>query len=266
MKNTGECTPMMFRNLTFALCLLVVFLLAAPAVAEEKCPPCEPKENPRAWKKSFALGFNMTDGNSETSLLNVRAKIAREKGKDVWIFDLEQGWGETTDQATSETSTNVDFTKGHATYQQLLGEGWFVGSTIDALRDEIADVRYRVVPALTFGNYIVKDSDLSLSLEAGPAYVTEEVGDVEDDYAAGKVGNRFTWKISDTASVFQNAYGLVQVDDSDNYIINGEAGIQTAVTSMLSLALTISDKYDNRPAAGKKRNDVSLVSSLIVNF
>lgn len=230
------------------------------------CPSCEPVTDPEAWVKSLAFGYNLTDGNSKTQALNIRAKANQEKDKNIWIFDIEQGWGETRNSDSGVDETNIDFTKGLAHYKRLLSERLYTGPGIDGVRDDIADIKYRVTPSLVLGYFLVKSDDLSFAIEAGPAYVVEEVGDIEDDYWAGKIADRFNWKLSETATFFQTAEALVSADDSDNYIINAEIGVTAPLTGLLSLVLSVKDSYDNQPAEDKERNDVSVVSALSVNF
>jgi putative salt-induced outer membrane protein YdiY len=233
---------------------------------QAECKPCVEDPNPTAWKKSLAFGFNMTDGNSETSLLNIRLKANQEKDKNIWIFDVEQGWGESVNVTTGNEDKTVDFTKSLAQYKRLLSEKIYVGTGINASQDDIADVSYRVIPSIFVGYFIVKTDNTGLALDLGPAYTIEKVGGIENDYFSPRIGDRFTYKISETSSIFQTADVVFDVDDSDNYLITAEVGIQAALNSYLSLVLSVKDNYDNVPAEDRERNDVIVVSALSVTL
>lgn len=243
---------------------LTVFILSLNSIVSAECKPCEEDPDPTAWKKSLAFGFNLTDGNSETSLLNIRLKANQEKDNNIWIFDVEQGWGETTNSVSQEDEKTVDFTKALAQYKRLLTERFYVGLGASALQDDISDVKYRVVPGVFAGYFLVKSDSTSLALEAGPAYTFEEVGGVEDDYFSPRIGDRFVYTFSKTSSIFQTADVTFDVNDSENYIVTAEVGVQAALNSMLSLVVSVKDAYDNIPAAGKERNDIAVVSALSV--
>jgi hypothetical protein len=59
---------------------------------------------------------------------------------------------------------------------------------------------------------------------------------------------------------------IPQVDQVDNYLVNFEAGIETTLTKTISLKTFVIDNYASRPAAGRLKNDVKLVSALTYNF
>ena len=99
------------------------------------------------------------------------------------------------------------------------------------------------------GYYFIKDTNTDLSVEAGPGYVVEKLGDVRKNYATLRVGEKFHHAVSDRARVWETAEWLPQVDDLNNYIINGEVGVEADlnVTGKLSLRAYVQDTYNNVP-------------------
>jgi putative salt-induced outer membrane protein YdiY len=114
--------------------------------------------------------------------------------------------------------------------------------------------------------YVIREDDLKLSIEGGPAYIFEEIGGESDNYLAPRIANRLDWKISDTAKLFQTAEYLFDISDSDAYLVNAELGIETTVTELVSLVVSIKDAYNNAPADGKERNDIAIISGLKLNL
>jgi putative salt-induced outer membrane protein YdiY len=55
---------------------------------------------------------------------------------------------------------------------------------------------------------------------------------------------------------------LPQVDDFNNYILNGEIGVESALTKSWALSVILQDTYDNEPAPGREKNDVKLIAAL----
>lgn len=250
---------------TAAVCLpqlLWLLLICLPIFAEEiTIEELEDQNrNKEEWQRIIAFGFDYNSGNSDTTLLNLKAKIDREKNKNIWIFELDQSYGEDDNQK------NVDYTFATAEYKRLLSERWFAGAGIPSRRDAIADLEYRIIPNIVLGYFVLKSDYCRLGLELGPAYVVEKVGGLDDNYFAPRLGERFSYQLSKTAKIFQSFDYVVATDDTDKYQINFEAGIDAAITDLLSIILSVKNRYDNQPAEGAERNDLSFVTSLGIRF
>jgi hypothetical protein len=61
---------------------------------------------------------------------------------------------------------------------------------------------------------------------------------------------------------------LPQVDNWNNYIVNAEIGVEAKLTkgNKLSLRSLIDDSYVNLPAAGRLKNDIKFITSIVYNF
>ena len=232
-------------------------LIISPALAEDTPASDIPSEE---WERSIAFGFNMTDGNTDTTLLNLRAKAEREKDSNILRFDAGTSYGETDD------STNVDSSDALAEYKRLLTDRAYIGLGSDYVRDEISDIRYRVGIHPVVGYFLLKDDTYRFNVEAGPSYIFEEVSDIEDDYLAPRIAERFEYQISETAKLFEEVEIILSIDDSDNYLVNAEAGVEAAVSATLSLIASVQTQYDNQPGAGLEKNDLTFLTSLALNF
>ncbi len=249
--------------------LSVAACIALPMLSfAQDCDCAKPAKDPSVWDKTVSIGFNLTEGNSDTLLLNANAKASRDYQKNVWLFEIDGNYGESDsidkDDPTAPSpkeTTQQDLT-GNAEYQRLLTERFYTGFGTKYKYDDIADIDYRVTLKPVVGYYLVKDDEVKLSVDVGPGYVFEKVGGIKDDYFAPRISDRFEWKISETAKLFQSAEYIFDVSESDNYQVVGEAGIEAAINSWLSLIVKAKDEYDNLPAAGKERNDFSLISGL----
>jgi len=57
------------------------------------------------------------------------------------------------------------------------------------------------------------------------------------------------------------------VDEWDkNYLLNFEAGIETAITKKWSLRVVFQDQYASEPANGRKQNDMRLLAGTAYKF
>ena len=66
--------------------------------------------------------------------------------------------------------------------------------------------------------------------------------------------------------MWQTAEILPQVDRFENYVINFEVGAEAMMTKDFSLKTYLDDSYQNRPAAGKLKNDVKIVAAVGYKF
>jgi len=166
------------------------------------------------------------------------------------------------------TSRNADSVDGFAQYNRLFTERLYGYGRVDALHDEIADIKYRVALSPGAGYYFIKEKKTDFSLEVGPGYVIEELGTNEESYATLRVGDKFHQQISGQARIWETAEWLPQVDKFKNYIVNAEIGIEADLTADKKLALraVLQDTYNNEPAAGRQKNDAKLITAIAYKF
>ena len=238
------------------VCLLLSISLCSIAFAHD-----EPDPHPTAWKKCAGLGLNLTDGNSEATSLSVGLGADREKDGEIWHFAFDFNYGEQTNSEGVEDTT-VERYIGDATYQHLLSERLYAGGGLNFPGDAVSEVEYRVNTFATLGYFYVKQDNFDAYVEVGPGYIFEEVDEIDNDYFAPRVSEGFDWKISETSRLFHNASVAFDIDDSDNYLVTAELGIEGAITDTVTISTTITDIYDNQPAVDFERNDIQIVTSL----
>ncbi len=241
-----------------AVCsVLMSLLIASPALALECADnPCAPKKKTGEWISSAALGFSLTNGNSDTLLVNLDAATELEKDGNIWNLNGTVRVGEQDDEATQRLYL------GGASIKHLLSDSAYIGFGVNGSRDEIADIDYRAIANPTAGYFVLKNSDYRLNFEAGPSYTFEKVGGEKDDYLSPRIANRFEWQISCTSKFYQAAEVLFDVNDSENTLANGEIGIEAALSTQLALVLAVKNTYDNQPAAGRENNDIAVISAI----
>ena len=96
--------------------------------------------------------------------------------------------------------------------------------------------------------------------------IFEKQGGNQKTYVALRLAERFEYKLSDRAKIWQSLEYLPQVDRFKNYIVNGEIGVEAGLTQKLSLRAWLQDTYDNEPAAGRLKNDIKLISGVAYKF
>ena len=219
-------------------------------------PTAADKVAAKASENSIAIGVTMTDGNSDT-LLGTASFLHERKGDEYTLrLGIDGAYGETDDERTAE---NV---KGVAEYRRLISERAYILGNLTALYDDIADVDYRVVLSIGPGYYLMKSDAATLSVDVGPAYITEKVDGEERDEFALRAGERYERKLSDTAKVWQALEYIPLADDFNDYLLNAEIGIEAAVNSSVSLRLVVKNAYDSTPAEDHEKSDTTVIGAL----
>lgn len=254
--------------------LLAALALAGSAVAAEKKATKDAVASPAEFATTLSAGLTLTDGNSETLAVNGALVTEGEKvGLGSVLAGVEVNYGENTvsssatDEAgvvttSEETQTTVNNAKAYANVKKTLSPKTFAYLDGSVLTDDIADIDYRATLGPGLGAYLLKNDCRTLSLEAGPSYVWEEVGGESNDYLALRFAERFTCQATKTAKLVQSLEYMPEAEGFDNYLLVGEIGVEAAMSERLSLRVVLQDKYDSTPAAGAERNDLSLIAGL----
>lgn len=227
-------------------------LIAGPARAAD-----EPK---KIWETSVALGFTLTKGNSDTLQAVANWLTTYKKDKNELRFGADGTYGEADGKA------NAQILHGFIQYNRLFTDRFYGYVRADGYHDRIADIEYRFVLSPGVGYYFIKNDRTLLSGEVGPGYVWEKKGNHEDDYATIRFAERFEQKLGEKAKLWESLEYLPQIDDWANYILNSEIGVESPLSTALSLRAYVQDTYTSNPAPGRKENDVKLVTAVAYKF
>jgi len=116
------------------------------------------------------------------------------------------------------------------------------------------------------GYYLIKETNTSLSVEAGPSFVYQKLAGVESTYMGARVAERFEHKFETGAKIWESAEWIPQVDKVENWILNLEAGVSAPITKSLDARLVVQDSYNNRPADDRLKNDLKLMAGIGYKF
>ena len=256
MRNT--CRPFILSALAVAS--------GASATSASAQTATKPEEAPK-WKQSAALGFSMTEGNSDTLLLTASYAGAKKWRQNEVSLGLNGGYGE------SDSVKNNEYIKAFGQYNWLMGheQRLYGFGRLDGLYDGIADVDYRFGVAAGLGYYFLKEGvndnkRFNLSAEVGPGFVTERVGGENANYATIYAAEKFTWKISEKSRLWQSLDYSPQISELENSVTNFELGVGSKLTDSLELRAVLTDTYRTQPAAGRENNDLKFVTAIGYTF
>lgn len=212
------------------------------------------------WASSLSAGLSLTRGNSDTTLFVAKFQTQKKHPPNEWLFQADGSYGENNAVLSSDSLDGLG-QFSHAFNPQFYG---FING--EALHDGIQDLAYRVSLSPGTGYYFIKGKTTTLVGELGPGVVSEKRGQTEETYLSLRAGERFEQRLSPTAKFWEKAEFIPQVSKLDNFVVNGELGVETPLTRKLSLQLTLVDAYANDPAAGRKNNDIKVISGIVYKF
>jgi putative salt-induced outer membrane protein YdiY len=235
---------------------------AATAAALAAGTPAAPKIAPtNLWQSAVSAGLTLVRGNSDTMLFSADFSTQHKTPFEEYKIVLNTSYG---DQGGKQTVNNY---KGSVQWNHLFTDRFYCYLRSDALRDIIAEVDYRATIGPGMGYYLLKYTNTTLATEMGVAYEAQRLDGKDDqDFAALRLAERFERKLNEHARLWESAEILPQVDRFDNYTINCEIGVETALSKSFTLKTFLDDNYDNRPAPGKLKNDAKIVAAIGYKF
>ena len=224
---------------------------------------------------SLNLGASLTQGNSESTVVNIGASNTQTNGLHEIAFKADYNYGEAVPKGANDSEKNTENASAAAKYRYLFADPMYAYMNGDILTDDIAGIDYRLTVGPGLGSLLMKDAVSELSVEAGLAYVKEELtgettaadGTVtevktEDDRIALRVAQGYKRDLSATANVFQTLEWLPTIDDFGQFLLNAEIGVESMMNDSLSLRLVAKNSHNSEPAEGKDENDLSLIAGI----
>jgi putative salt-induced outer membrane protein len=212
------------------------------------------------WDTSAGLGLTLTEGNSKTILGSANIESKGEYRSYAITLGATATYGEQTSVKNNEVY------KVYGQYDRKISDRFYVFGRADYMHDAIADIEYRVKLSPGFGWHVVKNDKMTFDVELGPGYVFQRLGAASDSYATLRVGDRFSYKISKSARIWQSAEFIPEVSDFGNYIIAAELGVEAQLTEKMSLRSVLQDDYTAKPALGRQANDIRLITGVNYKF
>ena len=229
--------------------------LVLPLTAEEYLASDDP-----AWENSVDFGLSLSKGNTDNLLLRFGIITEKKDGPNAFFGSASYNYGE------EDSAANEDEILGKATWKHAYSGKNFFGLRFDARRDAFADIDYRFSLNATYGYYWIDTEQTIFSTEFGVGVTTEDKGLGNSTYLNGLFDQNFQHKFNDHASFYQDFSFSPRLDDIDDYRVEFEMGLETKITETLAVKLSFENRYESIPAAGKKKNDMKVVTGLSYKF
>ena len=213
-----------------------------------------------SWSTAASIGLGLNSGNSESKNIVLSFDSSYKESKREVLLSSKYNFAE------NDNSTDIDTLRANAQYNHLFGKKSYLGAGIGYLRNQLSDISHRITPSVTLGHYLVKEDDLTLSVEAGPGVTFEKVGGITDDYFSVSAAEKFTWSINETTEIKQSLSAILDPSNSNNYSLAADARLNLKISAMLSWQIAATWTYDNAPAVDRGKNDTTVSTGISLKF
>lgn len=213
------------------------------------------------WERSITASYEKQSGNTDksTAKLGFGAKWDVEKMR--WTIDGLGTYGK------DDGEKNVDKGKANTEYRYKQASRMYENAFLSAEYDKMADLDYRYIPGVGIGYTLYKSEIQEFSANVGPTYLMEKYSDGEkNDYWAAQLALDYQGKVAQGTKFWAKGKYNVRVEDNEQYLLSGEAGVEAPLGYGLGLRFVVTDEYNNRPAVDKEKNDVTLGTGLSFSF
>jgi len=247
------------------LALAGLILLASLSVFAQEEAPAETPPDP--WKSALGLSYVDTSGNSDTEAFGLDFKV--ERLPEPWGFEIIGLFNRASNEG--ELTAERYYLGGRA--KRALGDRWELFGGLSGEKDEFAGFDMRLLAEAGVVYKVLLGPTHLLSFDAGITYTDEDRLDPSPDEAwfGGVLGLAYEWKITDTTSFTERVLFYPNFEESSDWRLSSDTGIQTAISSLLALKFGYEYRYRNEPlmlADGSEADttDTTTRFSVVLNF
>lgn len=257
------------------LLLFVVAMAAAPAALAQTPtlppaqtppppppPPTEPPPPP-GWTGSFGAGLAITQGNSDTSTVNLAYDVKRDVGspflfRSAGLFLRADSEGELT---TNRLAFDGRVDRRITDRTSLFGQ-------VQYLRDEFKQIDYLVSPTAGLSHLLIKNDRSELGVDAGLGMVWEKNPgfEVKTDGAV-VAGQNYRFNITSNSTFTQRVSALWKMDDFDDALYIFGAGLAANITTRTQIKFELLNTFKNKPPSPDvQKNDIAMLLSFVYKY
>ena len=245
------------------VCLFFISVLAVSVTAFAQPPAPPPPPPPPGWTGSAGAGLALTQGNSDTSNVNLAYEVKRDTGSN--ILFKSTGLFIRGESEGALTTNRLAF---DGRVDRKLSDRTSIFGQVQYLRDSFKEIDYLVSPTVGISRGLVKNDRTELGVDAGVGVVWEKNPGVDvGTSGAITAGQNLKHKLTKTAEFTEKVAALWKTDDFDDALYVFGVGLAASVTSATQLKVELLDTYKNKPpSANVVKNDVAVLVSFVYKF
>jgi putative salt-induced outer membrane protein YdiY len=212
------------------------------------------KINPStAWTGSVSLNGLYSHSATTDLTLGVAADGTRRTDDDRIIAAAAFNYGQQKVDNITTTSANNWIAK--AEYDYFLTKAWYAYGSTDFGGDDVNFLTLRFTPSVGAGYQWIDEPDFHFSTLAGVAWIYEDyrTNPGPTETFGLKIGYHIdkSWD-SDRIKVFHDLAILPGLTDTDQFLVQADAGIRASLTKSMYSQASFNVTYDNKPAPGTR--------------
>ena len=217
------------------------------------------------WAGSGSLGFAGSAGNSRTVTLTTGVNAARLTNRDrTSIYFSAIKASALINRKNSDTAEAI---RGGLGYDRNVSSRLFINTFNDWETDKFQNLVLRFVLGGGLGFHLLKTPRSALDLVGGADYNRSSYSTpVTRSSAEAYWGDNYSRKLGGASSFTQSLRVFNDLTNTGTYRANFDAGVSTRLASWLTWNVSVSDRYLNHPATGRKTNDLLYITGLGITF
>jgi len=221
------------------------------------------------WAGNASLGLAGTEGNAEALTFTLGATAARTTNTDK--TSLYFNAIDSSAKVNGTDSQTAEAVRGGWAYNHNLKSKTFIGVFNDYAFDKFQDVNLRFVVGGNFGYHLMKKKNSQLDVLGGFDYIRTTysmTAPITPTQSAIEImaGEDYTLKVSANTSLVESFRFFDSLENTSASRMNFDIGAATKIAKWLTWNVTLSDRYVNRPAVGRKDNDFLYSTGIGVTF
>ncbi len=217
------------------------------------------------WAGTATLGLAGTSGNARTLTFTTGVNAARVTNTDK--TSLYFNAIKASAFANGKNSETAQAVRGGLGYDHNVSPRMFVNIFNDYEYDKFQNLDLRFVLGGGLGYHLIQRERSRLDLLAGADFNRSSFSTpLTRNSAELYWGDEYSFKLNAGTSLVQSYRMFNDLTNTGSYRVNFDAGATTKLTKWLNWNISISDRYLNRPAQGRKSNDFLYTTGLGITF
>jgi putative salt-induced outer membrane protein YdiY len=217
------------------------------------------------WTGTGSIGLAGTAGNARTLTFTTGANAARVTNTDktsVYFNTIKA-----SAFANGKNADTAQAVRGGVAYDHNVTPRLFAHVFNDYEYDKFQNLDLRFVLGGGLGFHAIKTERSRLDLPAGADFNHSRFSTpLTQNSAEFFWGVDYGLKLSSATSLVQSFRMFNDLTNTGAYRVNFDVGASTKVSKWLNWNVTLSDRYLNHPAAGRKTNDFLYTTGLGITF
>ena len=217
------------------------------------------------WAGTASIGLAGTSGNARTVTFTTSVNAARvtKTDKTSLYFNTIKA-SALTNGKNADTAQAI---RGGLGYNRNITPRLFATAFNDWEYDKFQDLDLRFVVGGGLGFHAIKHDRSQLDLVGGVDYNHSKFSTPLTRNSAELFwGDDYSLKLGTATSLVQSYRMFNDLTNTGTYRVNFDVGASTRVSKWLNWNLSVSDRYLNHPAPGRKTNDILYTTGLGITF